>query len=117
MRSFLLFFFTGIAFFLIQCTPQKKVVYNVNMEALKKVNPEMEAQINTGTLLYKKNCNSCHGIFTNAKSGIPDFSKEQLDDYRSTFVKKDKKNHAFAKDMTQQDIDNILLFLSLRKRD
>lgn len=115
-----IFIFIAILFpslFLVQCHTQKKVAYNVDMDALKKVNPELEAQINEGMLLYKKNCTSCHGIFTDGKKGIPNFSKEQLDGYRANFVKKDKKNHAFAKDMTQLDIDKILLFLSLRKRD
>lgn len=117
MRIFIFVAFVAISYLLMQCHTQKKVAYNVDMEALKKINPELESQINEGMLLYKKNCTSCHGIFTDGKKGIPNFSKEQLDDYRANFVKKDKKNHAFAKNVTQEEIDKILLFLSLRKRD
>jgi len=70
-----------------------------------------------GMRMYKNNCSSCHGIFGNSKDSIPNFSKQQFDDYKSSFLAGDSTNHAVMAKMTQEELNNVFLFLIDLKRD
>ena len=75
-------------------------------------------RLEKGKILYKINCSSCHGIFTNGKDSIPNFTKDQVSNYRSAvLMAKDKKNHTVAAKMSPQQLDYIILFLTLRKHN
>ncbi len=99
-----------------QCSPGKNIEYNI-YEGLR---PEDQAYIRStveaGKGLFQENCASCHGIFTKGKSDITNFSKEAMDDYKSSFVAKDEDNHAFAANLSLEELDQILLFLQFYKR-
>ena len=70
-----------------------------------------------GIRLYKNNCASCHGIFGQSKDTIPNFSKVQFDDYKSAFLAKDSTNHAVMAKMTEEELNDVFLFLIDIKRD
>ncbi len=69
-----------------------------------------------GIRLYRNNCASCHGIFGNSKDSIPNFSKEQFDDYKSGYLAGDSANHAVMAKMTTEELNDVFLFLTDLKR-
>ena len=68
-----------------------------------------------GQKLYRIHCSPCHGIFTKGKDSIPNFSKTQIEAYKSSALLDDPKNHAVAQKIRAEDLDMILQFLSFRK--
>lgn len=68
-----------------------------------------------GEILYRENCSACHGIFGKAKDSIPDFSTVQIDNYGARFLARDPKIHAVARKMSQEQLDQVLVFLRHRK--
>jgi hypothetical protein len=113
------FIFILICFvLLVYCTPQKKIEYNLPEPMSAETRSVYMERLEKGKILYKLNCSSCHGIFTKGKDSVPNFTKDQIDNYRSAvLMAKDKKNHAVAAKMSPQQLDYIILFLSLRKHD
>jgi hypothetical protein len=69
-----------------------------------------------GMRMYKSNCSSCHGIFGRSKDSIPNFSKVQFDDYKSSYLAGDSTNHAVMAKMTEVELNNVFLFLIDLKR-
>ena len=69
-----------------------------------------------GIKFYKANCAKCHGIFGKGKDSIPNFSKEQMDDYKANFLAGDKKNHGVMSQMTEDELNAVLLFITNLKR-
>lgn len=65
---------------------------------------------------YKSNCSKCHGIFGDGKDSIPNFSKEQYDEYKTAFLAGDTANHAVMSKMTEDELNNVFLFLIDLKR-
>ena len=76
---------------------------------------ELKNKIDSGQKLYKAHCASCHGIFTAGKQGIPNFSKEQIDDYGVAFIRQDPKNHAVALKLSSEQMNKILTFLHMER--
>lgn len=70
-----------------------------------------------GIRMYKNNCAKCHGIFGNSKDTIPNFSKVQYDNYKSSFLAGDTANHAVMAKMTELELNNVFLFLTDIERD
>lgn len=69
-----------------------------------------------GKILYKIHCAGCHGIFTKGKDSIPNFTKIQIDSYHAAaLIGIDPRNHAVAKKMSAEQIDQVITFLRLRK--
>ncbi len=118
MKSKYSFIFILICFILLYCTPKKKIEYNLPEPMSAETRSIYMERLEKGKILYKLNCSSCHGIFTKGKDSVPNFTKDQIDNYRSAvLMAKDKKNHAVAAKMSPQQLDYIILFLSLRKHD
>src|SRR5215510_12192481 len=69
-----------------------------------------------GIRFYKANCAKCHGIFGKGKDSIPNFSKEQMDDYKAAALAQDKSNHAVMSKMTEDELNAVFLFISNVKR-
>ena len=115
LLNYILCVFIFVSLF-IQCSSHKKIEYNLP-ETVSAENREIIlGRLEKGKVLYKLNCSSCHGIFTKGKDSIPNFTKDQIDNYRSAvLMANDKKNHAVATKMSPQQLDYIILFLSLRK--
>ena len=100
----------------MQCSSQKKVEYNIPPTASKEYKTLLTERLDKGKALYKIYCSDCHGIFSKGKDSIPNFSKDQIDNYNALFVKQDPKSHAVARKLSQDQIDYILTFLRLRKQ-
>jgi mono/diheme cytochrome c family protein len=99
------------------CNTQRKVVYNLPDGLDEKQKELLLADLNKGKVLYRTHCMSCHGIFTKRQDGIPDFTYAQLDEYTARYVGHDPQNHAFAENMSQEQLGLIISFLKHRKRD
>ncbi|MGE0637659.1 MAG: cytochrome c [Bacteroidia bacterium] len=78
---------------------------------------ELMSHLEAGKKLYKAHCTGCHGVFTKGKKDIPNFSRVQLDNYNSNFLKKDPKNHAVAQKLSKDQLGDIILFLTFIKKD
>src|ERR1700709_427374 len=99
-----------------RCTAHKKIEYNLPEPMSTETRAIYMERLDKGKILYKLNCSSCHGIFTKGKDSIPNFTKDQIDNYRSAFkMARDKKNHAVAVRMSPEQLDYVIMFLSLRK--
>ena len=64
-----------------------------------------------GFELYKQHCGACHGITTNGKKGIPNFTKDQIDAYNDAYELGDSTNHAVIAELTEKDVEYIFVFL------
>ena len=102
--------------FLHQCSSQKKTEYNIP-DHVTPVNREfLTAKADKGKVLYKIHCSQCHGIFAKGKDGVPNFTKTQIDNYHTAaLLGIDPRNHAVAKKMSAEQVDQIITFLTLRK--
>ena len=102
-----------------QCGTQNKITEYEIPDHVTKENRELFIQkCEKGKVLYKIHCGGCHGIFTKGKDGIPNFTKTQIDSYHAAaLIGIDPRNHAVAKKMSSDQIDQIITFLRLRKID
>jgi cytochrome c553 len=104
------------AFFFYQCGTTKKVAYDIPSHVTKRNKELLLEKCEKGKVLYKLHCSGCHGIFTKGKDSIPNFTKTQIDDYHATaLIGIDAKNHAVAKKMSSEQVDQVITFLRLRK--
>ena len=106
-----------IFFVLMQCTQPKKLTYNIPAKAYGKNKEILLNNIDNGSKLFKRNCGSCHGIFTDGKKGVPNFTDKQIESYQMMYKLRDPKNHAFAKKLIPEEMDQIAIFLKFVKTD
>ena len=112
----LLCFFSFIL--LHQCTSEKKTVYVIPDHVTPRNRQLLTEKAEKGRILYKLHCSECHGIFTKGKDGVPNFTQTQIDNYHAAALMGiDPRNHAVAKKMSAEQVDQVITFLSLRKRD
>lgn len=69
-----------------------------------------------GFHLYKQYCGSCHGITHKGQSTIPNFTNEQLEDYNLRWQMEQGKTHGKLDELSDNQLNNILIFLQYRKR-
>jgi cytochrome c len=99
-----------------QCHTEKKVAYDIPSHVTKENRALLLEKCEKGKVLYKLHCSGCHGIFAKGKDGIPNFTKIQIDNYHTTaLIGMDPKNHAVARKMSSEQIDQVVTFLRLRK--
>ena len=109
--------FSVVLFFVFGCNA-RKVEYAFPDDAKTYEGyDELMVHINSGKKLYKIYCTNCHGVLTKGKKDIPNFSKVQLDNYNASFVRRDPKNHAVAQQLSQEQLSDIITFLTFIKRD
>jgi len=73
---------------LFQCTTEKKVEYTLPPDWTEHDKKTFLVTLESGKLLYRDHCSSCHGIFGPAKKDSPDFTTMQLPDF--TKIKRDR---------------------------
>jgi mono/diheme cytochrome c family protein len=101
-----------------QCTSEKKTVYVIPDHVTPRNRQLLTEKAEKGRVLYKLHCSECHGIFTKGKDGVPNFTQTQVDNYHAAALMGiDPRNHAVAKKMSAEQVDQVITFLSLRKRD
>ena len=115
-NKYVIILFSAFLLLRLQTTAQPKVEYvppvNLTGDAL----AEVIAHIEKGKILFKKKCSRCHGVFTDGKEGIPNFSKMELANYNIKFIQEDPLNHAFTQKMTDEEFTDVIFFLQLYKR-
>jgi mono/diheme cytochrome c family protein len=113
---YLILLLVSVIFLLSQCSNQKKVEYDIP-DHVTQLNRELLIQkAEKGKVLYKIHCSGCHGIFTKGKDSIPNFTKIQIDNYHSAaLIGIDAKNHAVARRMSADQVDQVITFLRIRK--
>lgn len=77
---------------------------------------EVITHIEKGKILFKKKCAKCHGVFTNGKEGVMNFSKQELKDYNINFIQQDPLNHAVSQKMTDEEMMDVIYFLQFYQR-
>ncbi len=106
-----------IALSLLQCATQSKVTYDIPANFPEARRQQIIEIFNRGKELFKTNCSECHGIFTKGKEKVPNFTNEQLDNYSIRFLNGDPKNHAVARKMSPEELNDVLLFLRFKKNN
>jgi mono/diheme cytochrome c family protein len=101
----------------LQCTQSKKIVYNIPTGMHGKNKEIMLANIEQGSILFKRTCSNCHGIFTKGKEDMPNFTDKQIESYQMMYKLRNPKNHAFAKKLIPEEMDQIALFLKYINAD
>lgn len=109
--------FLLIGLLLYNCTPKAKITYNIPANYPEARKAQILEVCEKGKILYKTNCSECHGIFALGKDGIPNFTHSQIDNYSARFLRGDMKNHAVIKQMSMEQMSEILTFLRYRKVD
>ncbi len=101
-----------------QCVTQKATVYEIPDHVTPANREAFIEKCEKGKVLYKIHCAGCHGIYTKGKDSIPNFTKIQIDSYHAAaLIGIDPRNHAVAKKMSGEQIDQVITFLRLRKID
>jgi mono/diheme cytochrome c family protein len=103
---------------LYQCTNEKKVKYDIPNHVTKANKELLIEKAEKGKVLYKVHCSGCHGIFAKGKDSIPNFTRVQIDNYHAAaLLGIDARNHAAARKMSPEQVDQVMTFLRLRKID
>ncbi len=92
-----------------------KVTCNIPANYPEARRKELTDMFYKGEEIYKENCASCHGIFTEGKDSVPNFSTTQLDAYSARFLMRDRQNHAVAMNMGMQQMEEVMTFLRYKK--
>jgi cytochrome c553 len=99
-----------------RCGKQKQTEYDIPEHVTPENRKLFIERAEKGKILYKLHCAECHGIFTKGKDSMPNFTKIQIDNYHAAaLIGLDPNNHAVAKKMSTEQIDQIMTFLRLRK--
>ncbi|MFM6984379.1 MAG: hypothetical protein ACKOXF_09610 [Chitinophagaceae bacterium] len=83
-------------------------------DSLKKVTME---QCNKGMALFIENCSSCHCDTSKKKLTIPDFSAEQLSNYEFRFANKKHEEQLSESQLSQDELVQIITFLTYKKKN
>ncbi|HVY73182.1 MAG TPA: c-type cytochrome [Puia sp.] len=102
---------------LFACRTKQQVEYNIPSHYTPEAREMAIESFEKGKALYKVNCSSCHGIYQKGKETVPNFTTTQIDNYNAMFIKGDPKNHSVATKLSQEQLNYILTFLRLRKRN
>jgi len=110
----ILFLLTILTFY--NCSNQKNVKYDIPNHVTAANKELLIAKAEKGKVLYQVHCSGCHGIFAKGKDSIPNFTRVQIDNYHAAaLIGIDAKNHAVAKKMSSEQVDQVMTFLRLRK--
>ena len=99
-----------------QCAKRINVTYDIPASFPEARRQQIIGLFEKGKVLYKQNCSECHGIFTKGKDKIPNFSTIQLDNYSARFLAGDPKNHAIARQMSREQLNEVLTFLKYKSK-
>src|SRR4030095_8302513 len=113
-----------LVFSCMQCVSEKVQTEKAIQELMPPVPPSFSsadsvkliANWTLGIKMYKSNCTHCHGIFGEGKDSVPNFSKEQYDEYLTSYLARDSANHAVLAKMTEEELNDVFLFLIDFKR-
>src|SRR6476620_11831625 len=96
------------------CGTQNKVEYTIGTDVSEANKKLFIERAEKGRILFKEHCSGCHGIYTKGKDGVPNFTKQQIDDYHARSIIA-FKSHTSVRDLSPQQLDYVVTFLRLRK--
>ena len=99
----------------VQCVTTDKIKYRYPDAFTKEQRKELKEKCDKGKELFKIHCSECHGIFTKGKDQVPNFTEQQIDNYTARFLRHDPKNHAVTRQMSPDQMNQILNFLRFRE--
>jgi cytochrome c len=102
-----------VALVMVNCHTQKKLEFEPPIGATPEVIKIYEDQFKKGKALYKIHCAECHGIYTNGKDSMPNFTDSQIHVYSVNVLGK-SDNHGIMKKMSVEQFNYVLNFLRLR---
>ena len=98
-----------------QCATQKATAYDIPDHVTPANRQAFIEKCEKGKVLYKLHCAGCHGIYTKGIEGAPNFTDIQIDAYHAAaLIGIDPKNHAVARKMSAEQVDQVITFLRLR---
>ena len=77
---------------------------------------ELYALLEKGRILYNGNCADCHNTVFAGKNRIPGFTSLQIDNYATAVAGRNAKNHAVIKQMSPEQLNQVITFLTYVKR-
>ena len=101
--------------FFSQCGTRNKITYNIPDNYPKEKRKELVTSLNKGKVLYKDNCAECHGIFSDGKPNVANFTNTQLDNYSARFITRDRRNHMAAVKMSPEQLGQVISFLKYKR--
>ena len=101
---------------LLQCKTQNKLEYVIGDDVGEEAKKIYLERAEKGKILYKIHCSECHGIFSQGKDSIPNFTKQQIDNYHARSIVQ-LKTHSTVRNLSPEQLDYVLTFLRLRKID
>jgi len=107
----------AISIAILNCNTPKKIGYTIPDDYTGQSRANLVKYLDQGQKLFKLYCSRCHGIFTKGKDSIPNFSKTEIEAYKSAVLMDDPKNHAIAQKIRAEDLNMILEFLAFRRKD
>jgi len=115
MRKLTILICIVAAITLFQCSSSKKIEYNIPSYFKGERRTELMANLERGRILYKNNCSECHGIYGKGKEGVPNFTRNEIQNYMTAYQTNDMKNHAVMKKLLPEEMSMIVNFLQMRK--
>ncbi len=119
VRSLIFIIFVLMVFTLPYCVVHKKKNNMDKYDIPANYPPEMVdnlvSDMEKGESLFKTYCADCHGIFSNGRDSIPDFTDTQLHKYTARYMMGDPTNHAAAFKMNPDQLNQIVVFLTYRR--
>jgi len=101
------------AFLVSNCHQPKKLEFEKPVGAPPEVMKLYEEQFRKGKALYKAYCAECHGIYTDGKQDMPNFTDSQIHVYSVQVLSRSDK-HEILKKMSTEQFNYVLNFLRLR---
>ncbi len=117
MRFLKVIFICFIASILLFCTARKKAEYDFPEQMLPHVKEGYLVQCDKGQILYNINCSGCHSTKVGRKTYIPDFSQDQLTGYTLRTSNKMHSVNLPDSTLTTEELGQIMIFLTYKKRN
>jgi hypothetical protein len=96
-----------------RCKVEKPPEYNIGPDVWPEKRKKMIEECEKGKILYKIHCSPCHGIFSDGKEGVPNFTEKQIMDYKHK-AETDPEGHEIMKKISMEQLNSVLLYLRLR---
>ena len=117
MKSIYITYLSAAILFIVACSSQKKVQYELPDAMLPHVKVEYAKRCDQGLILYNMSCGKCHTRKVKGKDVIPDFKPEELTGY--TIRVSNARHESSMPDslVTEEELGIIMTFLSYKKKN
>ncbi len=103
--------------FLIACTAQKELMYELPEAMLPEVKEAYAQRCDKGKILYDLNCAGCHNYKEKRQTRIPDFKPEQLRGYELRVANARHSENMPDSLVSEEELGIIMTFLSYKKKN